>query len=304
MRPPPAGRAFLGRFDPETVLITLRVAVPRRALGALRLAAWLARDAGADRARGGRARRGGSARRRRAREASRRRATGRARRRAGDRRLLLFAAGWLLSGVLPLIAIVSHFVYYAYYPALALSLLLGTVCFIAIAARHPRRGGGGRDRRAFPRRCRDRLSSGALRRPQHPPRFELPLAISRRPRASACGLSRELAPLLLESAALDRLPAGRRPGDSGSGTAIPTLTGTFSLRLRARSPDRPSYFFGHDDARNLVEIVRGLPDPGLAAPLAHLRAVPHRPRRHPCPGGRARGGDRRVAQSSASGRQF
>jgi tetratricopeptide (TPR) repeat protein len=52
----------------------------------------------------------------------------------------------------------------------------------------------------------------------------------------------------------------------------PTLRGRF-LSSYAPDPRRPSFFFGHDDAEHLVEIVRGLPDRELAAPPPIYRAA-------------------------------
>ena len=45
----------------------------------------------------------------------------------------------------------------------------------------------------------------------------------------------------------------------------PTLSGQF-LSAYTPHPRRPTFFFGHDDQMSLIEIVRGRPDPGLAAP--------------------------------------
>ena len=261
--PAGGGPSVLGRFDPETVLITLRalfLVEPWERLewphggpatfAQILLCAMVLAMAGTLAAHGKQA------------SAERKGIRGNRLAIAG---FLLFAIGWLLSGVLPLIAVVSHFVYYAYYPALALSLLLGTATFIAIKRRivsvaaaatiaalllagagiayHPALCDAHNIRRASTYLWRFRGDLVRLH-PEFPGHSHLYFW--------------NLPPWI--GFQLADGPAIRVwYGDS-------TLTGRY-LSTYAPALDHPSYFFGHDDGGNLVEIVRGLPDPGLAAPL-------------------------------------
>jgi tetratricopeptide (TPR) repeat protein len=270
---PEPGRASLfGRFDPETMWVTLRAlflvepvaefnwpyglaaTVGQVLLAALVLAIALDLLAG-----------GGEDRAPRARPA----AAGERRWRSAFLGASVFAVLWSLSAIAPLITVISHFVYYAYYPALGLSLLLAGL--VAAAYRRPARG--------------LRLAAGFLAAVAtlvllagaalvHPPA----LCDAHNIRRASAHLEnfradlRRHRPSFPESA---RVYFWNIPPWIGfqlaDGPALrvwygdPTLSGHF-LSAYAPAPGRPTFFFGHDDAMHLVEIVRGLPDPALAAP--------------------------------------
>jgi tetratricopeptide (TPR) repeat protein len=261
--PAGGGPSVLGRFDPETVLITLRALLlvepwerlewPHGVLATLAqvvLAGIVLAVAGTLAA--------GA-------KPAAKKAAAPAAASPALAGFLLFAIGWLLSGVLPLIAIVSHFVYYAYYPALALSLLLGTVCFVVVKRRAASvavaaavalvllAGAGIAYHPALCDAHNIRRASGYLWR-FHRDLTRLHPTFPARSRLYFWNLPPWIGFQLADGPALRVWY-----GDS-------TLTGRY-LSTYAPEPGRPSYFFGHDDAGNLVEIVRGLPDPGLAAPL-------------------------------------
>jgi tetratricopeptide (TPR) repeat protein len=178
--------------------------------------------------------------------------------------LIGFAIAWTASGILPLVAIISHFVYYAFYPALGLSLAIGALGF------------------AWPRRIwlgAAGVSAVALV-------FFLGAGIAYHPalcdahniRRASAHLWRfrsnleQLHPTFPESARiyLWNLPPwiGFQLADGPAFRVWygnPTLSGHF-LSAYSPSPHRPTFFFGHDDEMNLIEIVKGRPDPGLADP--------------------------------------
>ena len=188
-----------------------------------------------------------------------------------------FTVLWSLSAILPLITVISHFVYYAYYPALGLSLFLAGLVASA-HLRWPARG--------------TRIATGILATAAaavllggaalvHPPA----LCDAHNIRRASGHLwnfrddLRRHRPAFPESA---RVYFWNIPPWIGfqlaDGPALrvwygdPTLSGHF-LSTYAPDPRRAAFFFGHDDAMRLVEIVRGLPDPDLAAPPPIYRAA-------------------------------
>jgi tetratricopeptide (TPR) repeat protein len=178
--------------------------------------------------------------------------------------LLGFAIAWSASGILPLVIIISHFVYYAFYPALGLSLAIGALAFLS-----PRRiwlGAAGVSAAVLALF----LGAGIVYHPA--------LCDAHNIRRASDHLWRfrsnleALHPAFPESARiyLWNLPPwiGFQLADGPAfrvwyGDA--TLSGYF-LSTYTPNPRRPSFFFGHDDAMNLIEIVKGRPDPGLADP--------------------------------------
>jgi tetratricopeptide (TPR) repeat protein len=190
--------------------------------------------------------------------------------------LMAFAGLWCLSGILPLVTVTSHFVYYAYYPALGLSVLLAALTWAFLT-----RGGAAR-RAAWAGLAllATVFTAGAglvyhaatcdaqnIRRASaHLHNFRADL--------------RRMHPSFPESSRVYfwNIPywIGFQLADGPAMRvwyADPTLTGLF-LSAYAPAPRRASFFFGHDDAMHLVEIVRGHPDPYLADPppiytLAH-----------------------------------
>ena len=177
---------------------------------------------------------------------------------------IAFAIGWIASGILPLVAIISHFVYYAFYPALGLSLLIGAFCFA-----RPRRIGLG-VAAASAIAAALFLAAGIVSPPA--------LWDAHNIRRASTHLWRFRSDLMRSHPSLpesSRVYFWNLPPWIGfqlaDGPALrvwyedPTLQGFF---LSAYQPDprHPAYFFGHDDAMNLLEIVNGLPDPALADP--------------------------------------
>lgn len=191
--------------------------------------------------------------------------------------LFLFAVLWSLSAILPLITVISHFVYYAYYPALGLSLFLtglGADAYLRWRARPARIVAA-----LLPSAVAGLLLAGAA--------IVYPAALCdahniRRASGYLRNFQGDLArlhPAFPESA---RVYFWNIPPWIGfqlaDGPALrvwyddPTLSGHF-LSTYTPDPRRPSFFFGHDDAEHLVEIVRGMPDRGLAAPPPIYRAA-------------------------------
>jgi hypothetical protein len=219
--------------------------------------------------------------------------------------VLLFGLLWSLSGILPLITVISHFVYYAYYPSFGAALVVAALLVMAGSSR--RQGGAVED--AESAAPADGAPSAA--RPATRTAAALPIAravvaallvagltagAGFRYHARLCGphnirrASEYLWTFRADMlAAHPTLPARSRcyfwniPSWIGfqlaDGPAVriwyddATLAGHF-LSQYEPDPSRPSFFFGHDDAGRLFEIVRGLPDAGLEAP-APLYAAAH-----------------------------
>ncbi len=193
-----------------------------------------------------------------------------ARRQPGARGVLgffLFAILWSLSAILPLVTVISHFAYYAYYPALGLALLAvgltivvgmrpaGRVPAAALAAAVAAALAAG-DGRVHPAGLWD--AHNIRRASAHLWNFRADLlklhpALPESTRAYFWNIPYWIGFQLADGPAL-RVWYGN-----------PSLSGHF---LSTYTPDqqRPTLFFGHDDAMHLVEIVRGRPDPQLTTP--------------------------------------
>lgn len=275
--PEPGRASLLGRFDPETLWVTIRALFLVEPAAEIRWPYGPAATGGQVLLAGavlgialgllG----GGDEKSPTRREKSPARATA-APRRAPHAFFAFFAFAvlWSLSAIVPLITVVSHFVYYAYYPALGLSLLLAGLA-AAAHRRWPARG---------PRIATSILAGAATAVLLGGAALVYPPALCdahniRRASHHLWNFRDDLRrhhPVLPESA---RVYFWNIPPWIGfqlaDGPALrvwygdPTLSGHF-LSAYAPDPRRPAFFFGHDDAMRLVEIVRGLPDPALAAP--------------------------------------
>ncbi len=184
--------------------------------------------------------------------------------------LIVFALLWLLSGVLPLVALKDHFIYYAYYPALALSMVIATLAAPLLArVRTTRRPVTTLAALALPviaLLAGDCLVYHPALRDGH---------YLRRATAYLDNFRGDLLRMHPSFPESSRIYLSNIPSWIGfqlaDGPAIrvwyddPTLSGHF-LSAYQPDPDRPAYFFMHDDSMHLVETIRGLPDPGLAHP--------------------------------------
>ncbi len=188
----------------------------------------------------------------------------------GAASLVLMALLWSLSAILPLITVISHFTYYAYYPALGLAA--GLSALLTFTRLRMPGATGGLVVGVAAVAVAGALGAGAAL--VYPPALCDAHNI-RRASVHLWNFRDDLQrthPAFPESA---RVYFWNIPPWIGfqlaDGPALrvwydnPSLTGQF---LSAYAPDRhrPSFFFGHDDTMRLVEIVRGLPDPQLAAP--------------------------------------
>jgi hypothetical protein len=191
-----------------------------------------------------------------------------ARRSQGIVGLLAFGVLWSLSSILPLVTVISHFVYYAYYPAFGLSLLIATLAVIFLAHPGAARLAAGTGVAvlvaalvsaagiAYPAALCD--AHNIRRASAHLHNFRADLL--------------RLHPTFPESARvyLWNIPywIGFQLAD---GPALrvwygdPTLVGQF-LSKYVPTSQHPDFFFGHDDKMHLIEMVRGLPDPNLTQP--------------------------------------
>jgi tetratricopeptide (TPR) repeat protein len=190
--------------------------------------------------------------------------------------LAVFACGWSLSSILPLVTVISHFVYYAYYPAFGFALFLA-----ALAVKGFRSSGTAARAAAsvgVAILVAALLASAGIA-------YHASLCDAHNIRRASAHLRNfradllRLHPTLPEKARVYfwNIPywIGFQLAD---GPALrvwygdSTLAGAF-LSAYVPAPGRPTLFFGHDDAMHLIEIVRGLPDPQLHDPPAIYTAA-------------------------------
>ncbi len=190
--------------------------------------------------------------------------------RPSDRSLLIVALLWCISGIVPLIAVESRFVYYAYYPAIGLSLVLTWLLAIG-------RGSA----RTELRRVAIVLSAlactalGAGAGYEHHPAQHDAASLRRADRLLA-GLHRDLLAMHPSFRPGSRCFFWDLPVHAGfqmaDGPALrvwyddPNLEGRFIGEYTA-DPSRPSFFFVYDSGR-LREVHRGDPDPDQERPPA------------------------------------
>jgi tetratricopeptide (TPR) repeat protein len=187
------------------------------------------------------------------------------------RSLLVVALLWCITGILPLIAVESRFVYYAYYPAIGFSLLVALLMagIGSGSARTPSR------RLAFALAALACTALGAAAGFEHHPALH-DAASLRRADVILTGLRRDLLAMHPSFRPGARCFFWDLPVHAGfqmaDGPALrvwyddPNLEGRF-IREYTRDPSRPTFFFVYDSGR-LVEVHRGLPDPAIDRPPA------------------------------------